>query len=59
MKHLLITTIAAVLLVWCGTGVDIGNGVKDGYVELVEAPYQIEDFNSSSNTDGKLLSKKF
>ena len=56
MKHILITTIAAVLLVWCGTGVDIGNGVKDGYVE---APYQIEDFNSSSNTDGKLLSKKY
>ena len=35
MKHLLLTTIAAVVLVWCG-GPSIHKVVVDGDIELVE-----------------------
>jgi len=36
MKHLLLTTIAAVLLVGCGPSVDIHQAVYDGNIEAVK-----------------------
>ena len=36
MKHLLITTIAAVVLVGCGPSVDIHQAAKDGNIEAVK-----------------------
>jgi len=36
MKHLLITTIAAVLLVGCGPSVDIWTAAKEGNIEAVK-----------------------
>ena len=36
MKHLLLTTIAAVVLVGCGPSVDIHQAVKDGNIEVVK-----------------------
>jgi uncharacterized protein len=36
MKHLLLTTIAAVVLVGCGPSVDIHQAVIDGNIEVVK-----------------------
>ena len=36
MKHLLITTIAAVVLVGCGPSVDIWTAAKEGNIEAVK-----------------------
>ena len=36
MKHLLLTTIAAVVLVGCGPSVDIHQAVNDGNIEAVK-----------------------
>ena len=36
MKHILITTIAAVLLVGCGSGVDIHYAARAGHIEAVK-----------------------
>ena len=36
MKHLLLTTIAAVVLVGCGPSVDIHQAAKDGNIEAVK-----------------------
>jgi hypothetical protein len=36
MKHLLLTTIAAVVLVGCGPSVDIWTAAEDGNIEVVE-----------------------
>jgi len=36
MKRLLLTTIAAVLLVGCGPSVDIHDAAKDGNIEAVK-----------------------
>jgi uncharacterized protein YcfL len=36
MTHLLLTTIAALLLVGCGSGVDIHEAAKDGRIEDVK-----------------------
>jgi len=36
MKHLLLTTIAAVLLVGCGPNVDIWIAANDGNIEAVK-----------------------
>ena len=36
MKHLLLTTIAAVLVVGCGPSVDIHQAVIDGNIEAVK-----------------------
>jgi ankyrin repeat protein len=36
MKHLLLTTIAAVLLVGCGPSVDIHQAAYDGNIEAVK-----------------------
>ena len=36
MKHLLITTIAAVVLVGCGPSVDIHQAAKEGNIEAVK-----------------------
>ena len=36
MKHLLITTIAAVVLVGCGPSVDIHQAAKDGNIKVVK-----------------------
>ncbi len=36
MKHILITTIAAVLLVGCGPSVDIHKAVESGNIEAVK-----------------------
>ena len=36
MKHILITTIAAVVLVGCGTSVDIHQAAEEGNIEAVK-----------------------
>ena len=36
MKHILLTTIAAVLLVGCGSGVDIWTAAQTGNIEVVK-----------------------
>ena len=49
MKHLLLTTIAAVLLVGCGPSVDIHDAAWDGNIEAVK---QHLDAGTDANAKG-------
>ena len=49
MKHLLLTTIAAVLVVGCGPSVDIWEAARDGKIEAVKQHLEAgTDVNESS-----------
>ena len=49
MKHLLLTTIAAVVLVGCGPSVDIHEAARDGNIEVVK---QYLDAGADVNAKG-------
>ena len=53
MKHLLLTTIAAVLVVGCGPSVDIHQAAKDGNIEAIKQHLDAgTDVNEKSEPNG-------
>ena len=52
MKHLLLTTIAAVLVVGCGPSVDIWEATRTGNVEAVKQHLAAGADVSAKNVDG-------
>ena len=56
MKHLLITTIAAVVLVGCGPSVDIWTAARDGNIEVIKQHLDNGvDVNSKDESQGTAL----
>jgi len=52
MKHLLLTTIAAVVLVGCGPSVDIHQAAKEGNIEAVKQHLDAGTDVNATKSDG-------